>query len=262
MSAERSPPLWNLPNLRHRASTTACSVDPGQTSSSQVGRASTDRLHQCREVAEDSLEQFSAQCTFLEDTTPISPSRPVLNPQKVLCCPFSNLRATSLRLQSNEHTWDTLLLRFLRLEPGELINSLSRNHIIEVRVSKTINQEQDLATQARNSPGSKHRSAQIQPGIGSDLVVNKTDRPRYFGVHLLDGINPPAQPSPPTTPTKMHPKGRYIELPLSEKFVDRLNQAGSICFWCNEHGLWYEVSIFSGNREGSWRDTARTSPVL
>jgi hypothetical protein len=262
MSAEGSPPSWNSPNLRRRVSTTASSVDPGQTSSSQVGCASTYSLHQCREVAEDFLEQYLAQCTFLEDTTPVSPSRPVLNPQKVLCCPFSNLRATSLRLQSNEHTWDTLLLRFLRLEPGELINSLSRNHIIEVRVSKTINQEQDLATQARNSPGSKHRSAQIQSGTGSNPVVNRTNRPRYFGIHLLDGINPPAQPSPPTTPTKVHPKGRYLELPLSENFVDRLNQAGSICFWCNEHGLWYEVSIFSGNREGSWRDAARTSPVL
>ena len=262
MSSKRSPLSWNLPNLRRRMSTTAGSIDSGQTSSSQAGSASTYSLHSRRQVTEDSPEQVLTQSTCLEDEAPASPSRPVLNSPNVLCCPFSSLRATSLRPQSNEHTWDTLLLRFLRLEPGEMINSVSRNHVIEVRVSKIINQEQDLEAQAENSPSSKYRPAQIQSGAGSNPSFNDINRPRYFGIHLLDGINPPAQLSPPTTPTKIHPKGRYLQLPLSAEFVDRLSSAGSICFWCNEHGLWYEVSIFSGNREGSWRDIARTSPVL
>jgi hypothetical protein len=233
MSAKRSPPLWKLPDLRTQGTPQAAanSTHSSSTSSNQTYSMASEGQSCRQEAVGGSPKQPRVQDISAK------PSEPLLNSIKPTCCPFATLRATSLRLQSNEHTWDTLLLRFLRLEPGEVIRNLSKNHVIEARVSHTtIKREKELQWQSR-----------------------LTSHPRYFAIHLLDGIKPPTPSStllsstPPNSPAKSHACGRYIEVPLSQDFIKHLKLVGSICFWCNEHRLWYEVSVFTGQHEGSWR---------
>ena len=72
---------------------------------------------------------------------------------------------------------------------------------------------------------------------------------RDFAVYPIDAGSAVS----PESPTRSLARGRYIELPLSSEFAGRMSVRGSICFWCTEHGLWYEVSVLSGKDDGLWR---------
>lgn len=166
MSAQKSPPLWKLPDLRGRGTvkTVASSIDSNSTSSSPKYSMPSETRMFLEEAAGGSPKQANSQ-----DTSAIPRRIMTINPKCInpVCFPFASLRTTSLRLQSNEHTWDTLLLRFLRLEPGEVIPSPPRNHVVEIR-ARSVNNNETVAHELRR----------------------RIDQPRYFAIHLSPESNP------------------------------------------------------------------------
>jgi len=163
---------------------------------------------------------------------------------------------------SNQRTYlDSLLLRFLRLNPGEIVNNPARNHVVQVRASTIKPQnvqiqpswtchEYTFRPSSFATEGDSHPLLVPLKSHATSLSIFSTRRPHQPNHHLQQ------------LQRKNHSKGRYIELPLSQDFVDRMKVAGSICFWCSDHGLWYEVCILTGPSDGARGESVRSSPVL